>query len=195
MGQGNQDNEILAEVCYATKEIFPVSFLLPIVSYPTSGRRGLVSGLHRNSAYLERRAALASCSDPSRDADKTPVLLQSCRSKSVRIAIFRAPTKSEWHSYLHTVHRNMMAPLGRFLRVVLPHLRHICEVKLASTLTVILSWNGALYASTLCNSAKAQDDVRLLARRCFFVARLPFLRFVPSRMPVRCSKPMSAWGC
>lgn len=33
------------------------------VSYPMSEDKGLVSGLHRNSAYLERRAALASLSD------------------------------------------------------------------------------------------------------------------------------------
>src|SRR6266566_274599 len=38
---------------------------------------GLVSGLHRNSVYLERRAALASSLDTSGRTDKTPVLIQS----------------------------------------------------------------------------------------------------------------------
>ena len=55
---------------------------------------GLASGLHRNSAYLERRATLASASDASGRTDKTPVLIQSCRMSNVRIVIFLAPTRS-----------------------------------------------------------------------------------------------------
>ena len=54
----------------------------------------LVSRLHRNSAYRERRAALASLSDTSGRSDKTPVLIQSCRMSNVRNAILRAPTRS-----------------------------------------------------------------------------------------------------
>lgn len=56
----------------------------------------LVSKLHRNSAYLERRAALASTLDTSGHSDKVPVLDQSCRTSNVRIAIFLAPTRSAW---------------------------------------------------------------------------------------------------
>ncbi len=54
----------------------------------------LVSELHRNSAYLLRRAALVSASDTSGRTDKTPVLTQSCRIRNVRITILRAPTRS-----------------------------------------------------------------------------------------------------
>ena len=50
--------------------------------------------LHRNSAYLLRRAALASSSDPSGALDNCPVLIQSCRISSVRKQIFLAPTRS-----------------------------------------------------------------------------------------------------
>ena len=62
---------------------------------------GLASGLHRNSAYRKRRAALASRSDVSGDGapgrtDKTPVLIQSCRRSSALSATFRAPIKSAW---------------------------------------------------------------------------------------------------
>ncbi len=56
----------------------------------------LVSRLHCNSAYLCRRAALASLSDTSGHSDKVPVLDQSCRTSNVRIAIFLAPIKSAW---------------------------------------------------------------------------------------------------
>ena len=59
---------------------------------------GLASGLHRNSAYLCRRAALAPLSEASGTTDKCPVLPQSCRSKSVRIVILRAPAKSACNS-------------------------------------------------------------------------------------------------
>ena len=58
--------------------------------------RGLVSKLHRNSEYLRRRSALASSLDTSGAIDKCPVLAQSCRARSVRIVMFRAPTKSAW---------------------------------------------------------------------------------------------------
>ena len=62
---------------------------------------GLASRLHRNSAYLARRAALASRSDVSGDGspgrtDKTPVLIQSCRMSTVLSATFLAPIKSAW---------------------------------------------------------------------------------------------------
>src|SRR5438309_2787324 len=50
--------------------------------------KGLVSGLHRNSAYLIRRAALASSLDTSGVTDKYPVPIQSCRIRSVRIVMF-----------------------------------------------------------------------------------------------------------
>lgn len=63
---------------------------------PRSKDAGLGSGLHRNSAYRCRRAALASASDPSGRTDKTPVLIQSCRMSNVRKAIFLAPIKSAW---------------------------------------------------------------------------------------------------
>jgi len=56
----------------------------------------LVSKLHLNSAYLWRRAALASTLDISGHSDKVPVLIQSCRMSNVRIAIFRLPTRSAW---------------------------------------------------------------------------------------------------
>jgi Enoyl-CoA hydratase/isomerase len=61
---------------------------------PHASRQGLVSVLHRNSAYRCRRAALASSHDTSGRIDKTPVLIQSCRTSSVLSAILRAPTKS-----------------------------------------------------------------------------------------------------
>jgi len=64
---------------------------------------GLASGLHRNSAYLVRRAALASWSDTSGATDNCPVLTQSCRMRPVRIAIFLAPIKSEWSEYARPV--------------------------------------------------------------------------------------------
>jgi hypothetical protein len=68
------------------------------VNYPTlSGvplQFGLVSELHRNSENLERISALVSPLDTLGDADKLPVLVQSCRTSNVLIAIFRAPTKS-----------------------------------------------------------------------------------------------------
>ena len=57
--------------------------------------------LHRTSAYLERRAALASLSVTSGALDNCPVLIQSCRISSVRKQIFLAPTRSactvNWH--------------------------------------------------------------------------------------------------
>ena len=67
-----------------------------LVNYPTPGRRGLVSVLHRNSAYRSRGAALVSSHDTSGRIDKTPVLIQSCRTSSVLSAMLRAPTKSAW---------------------------------------------------------------------------------------------------
>ena len=57
---------------------------------------GLVSKLHRNSAYRRRRATLISALDTSGVTDKDPVLAQSCRTRSVRIVTLRAPTKSAW---------------------------------------------------------------------------------------------------
>ena len=68
---------------------------------PSPEGAGLASGLHRNSAYRKRRAALASRSDVSGDVapgrtDKTPVLIQSCRRSSALSATFRAPIKSAW---------------------------------------------------------------------------------------------------
>src|SRR2546430_2518179 len=62
-------------------------------------RDGLVSELHRNSAYLCRRAALASSFDTSGHTDKVPVLIQSCRMSNVLSARLRAPTKSAWSVY------------------------------------------------------------------------------------------------
>jgi hypothetical protein len=56
----------------------------------------LVAGLHRNSAYLCRRAALASRSVTSGATDNCPVAIQSCRMTSARKAIFLAPIKSAW---------------------------------------------------------------------------------------------------
>jgi len=72
--------------------------LFPIerVSYPISKDKGLVSGLHRNSAYRLRRAALASSLDTSGVTDKHPVPIQSCRIRSVRMVMFLAPTRSAW---------------------------------------------------------------------------------------------------
>src|SRR5437016_13066680 len=58
------------------------------VSDPMSKDKGLVSGLHRNSAYRARRAALASSLDTSGATDKCPVPLQSCRRRSVRMVMF-----------------------------------------------------------------------------------------------------------
>ncbi len=66
------------------------------VSYPMSKDKGLVSELHRNSAYLVRRAALASSLDTSGHTDKVPVPIQSCRIRSVRMLMFLAPTRSAW---------------------------------------------------------------------------------------------------
>src|ERR1051326_7219219 len=57
---------------------------------------GLVSKLHRNSEYLCRRSALASSLDTSGRTDKTPVPIQSCRIRSVRMVMFLAPTRSAW---------------------------------------------------------------------------------------------------
>src|SRR5437016_996992 len=69
---------------------------LPCGQSPPAEARGLVSGLHRNSAYRVRRAALASSLDTSGRTDKTPVPIQSCRIRSVRMVMFLAPTKSAW---------------------------------------------------------------------------------------------------
>src|SRR6266567_8605215 len=44
---------------------------------------GLVSRLHRNSAYLERCAALASASDISGHSDKVPVLAQHAEPEAL----------------------------------------------------------------------------------------------------------------
>ena len=53
----------------------------------------LVSAVHLNSMNLERRMALASSDETSGQADKLPVLFQSCRTSNVLIAMFLAPTK------------------------------------------------------------------------------------------------------
>src|SRR2546426_6107306 len=64
------------------------------------GRRGLESLLHRNSAYLCKRAALASSQDTLGAIDKCPVLIQSCRTSNVLSTMLRAAIKSacrvEW---------------------------------------------------------------------------------------------------
>ncbi len=57
---------------------------------------GLASGRHRNSAYLCRRAALASQSEASGATDNCPVLIQSCQMSNVRNAMFLAPIRSAW---------------------------------------------------------------------------------------------------
>lgn len=54
----------------------------------------VTSGLHRNSAYLCRRAALASRSEASGAIDTNPVLAQSCRARSVLMVMFLAPIRS-----------------------------------------------------------------------------------------------------
>jgi hypothetical protein len=61
----------------------------------------LVSAVHLNSAKRESLAALASSDETfdnseesSGQADKLPVLAQSCRTSNVLIAMFLAPTKS-----------------------------------------------------------------------------------------------------
>src|SRR5215470_10047644 len=53
------------------------------VRAPQRYSAGLVAGLHRNSAYLERRAALASLSVTSGTSDNCPVAIQSCWMTSV----------------------------------------------------------------------------------------------------------------
>ena len=63
---------------------------------PQRSSAGLVTKLHRNSAYLCRRAALVSSLVTSGHPDKVPVLVQSCRTSSVRSAMLRAPTRSAW---------------------------------------------------------------------------------------------------
>lgn len=68
--------------------------LLDNCQIPRSEDAGLVSKLHRNSAYLKRRAALISLLDTSGVIDKNPVLIQSCRMSNVRITMFLAPTRS-----------------------------------------------------------------------------------------------------
>src|SRR6266516_4182069 len=70
------------------------TFVFFYVSYPMPLRQGLVSELHRNSAYLCRRAALASSLDTSGLTDKQPVLIQSCRMSNVRKVTFLAPPTS-----------------------------------------------------------------------------------------------------
>jgi predicted ATPase len=67
-------------------------------SLPARSRR-LASRLHLNSAYRLRRAALASLSDVSGAIDKCPVLIQSCRTRSVRMVTFLAPTRSACSMY------------------------------------------------------------------------------------------------
>jgi hypothetical protein len=66
---------------------------------PPARSRRLASGLHRNSAYRLRRAALASLSDVSGHIDKVPVLIQSCRTRSVLMVTFLAPTRSACSLY------------------------------------------------------------------------------------------------
>ena len=72
------------------------NLLFAYCQLPPAEARGLVSQLHRSSAYLCRRAALASWLDTSGLTDKQPVLTQSCRMSNVRIVIFLAPTRSAW---------------------------------------------------------------------------------------------------
>ncbi len=49
---------------------------------------GQASELHRNWENMSRISALASLPDTLGDADKTPILIQSCRIGSVLSAIF-----------------------------------------------------------------------------------------------------------
>lgn len=73
----------------------PISYLFSTTGQlPHSYSWGLVSELHRNSAYRCRCAALVSSFDTSRRVDKAPVLAQSCRASNVLRAILRAPTRS-----------------------------------------------------------------------------------------------------
>src|ERR1051326_4665010 len=76
------------------------SYLNLCQSPPVRHRRLVItSGLHRNSAYLCRRTALASRSEALGAVDKYPVLIQSCRTRSVLSVTFLAPTKSACSVY------------------------------------------------------------------------------------------------
>lgn len=89
-----------AEAARLLKQILPTApgFIQGYfdVSYSSLKREELVTGLHRNSAYLARRAALASRSVTSGATDNCPVLIQSCRMTSARTQRFLAPIKSAW---------------------------------------------------------------------------------------------------
>ena len=98
---------------------------------PASSRRlGFTSGLHRNSEYLRRRSALASLSDASGYIDKVPVLIQSCRNRSVRSVTFLAPIRSAWRVYrqLGFWHTKSNPLPGRFSSSVCPQMGHAFEV-------------------------------------------------------------------
>jgi len=98
---------------------------------PVRDRRLVVtSGLHRNSAYLCRRAALASRSEASGMVDKYPVLIQSCRARSVLSVTFLAPTRSACSVYPHFGfwHTKSNPLRGRFASSVCPHIGHAFEV-------------------------------------------------------------------
>jgi hypothetical protein len=83
--------------------------------------------LHRNSAYRSRRAALVSSHDTSGATDNCPVLAQSCRTRSVRIVIFLAPTKSAWRrDILGRLIQSLVAFLGTACLAVCGILREAC---------------------------------------------------------------------
>src|SRR5215469_12903067 len=84
----------------------------------------LASRLHRSSAYRWRRTALASPSDTSGPTDKRPVLIQSCRTSSVRKAMFLAPTRSACKVYWHCWQTNSRPCSGRLAFAVQPQRGH-----------------------------------------------------------------------
>jgi hypothetical protein len=98
---------------------------------PVRDRRLVVtSGLHRNSAYLCRRAALAKRAEASGMVDKHPVLAQSCRTRSVLSVTCLAPIRSACSVYPHFRfwHTKSNPLRGRFASSVCPHIGHAFEV-------------------------------------------------------------------
>ena len=97
---------------------------------PWSEDQELVSGLHRNSAYLFRRAALASATDTSGSCeqepgatDNCPVLAQSCRTRSVLITILRAPMRSACKVERQLTQQNNKPLFGRLASSICPGCR------------------------------------------------------------------------
>ena len=99
----------------------------------TSGQRPEACSIWtppQREPYLCRRTALASLSDASGHIDKMPVLIQSCRTRSVLSVTFLAPIRSACRMYLHFGfwHTKSNPLRGRFSSSLYPHIGQAFEV-------------------------------------------------------------------